>query len=64
MIIYLSMIEKEHQRTQFEKIYWENRQLMFWQAKKGFERRLSGGGCGTRCVYPNRGKYGHGGAAE
>ena len=34
MIIYLSMIEKEHQRTQFEKIYWENRQLMFWQAKK------------------------------
>lgn len=34
MIIYLSMIEKEHQRTRFEEIYRENRQLMFWQAKK------------------------------
>ena len=34
MIIYLSMIEKEIQRTRFEEIYWENRKLMFWQAKK------------------------------
>lgn len=33
-MIYLSMIEREDQRIRFEEIYWENRQLMFWQAKK------------------------------
>lgn len=32
--------------------------------KKGSERQLSGGGCGTRCVYQDCGKYGYSGAAE
>lgn len=34
MLAYLSMIERECQKTRFEAIYWENRTLMFVQARR------------------------------
>lgn len=34
MIVYLSMIEEERQKTRFEEIYWENRKLMLVQAQR------------------------------